>query len=268
MRQKVSSDQSHIEVKMEISTEDDKLRSLNFKGNSGGRYWWFQDRSYIPPIYSFLSPREWNVLREWYIATDEKNLAAETNVPMMSMLQGIIMGNNVSNVVQLGHFSGYSTLLIGFMLRAMHRTNSFVTIDIDESLCRFTQLWVDKAGLADYVRVEKGDSSESRLADLVLEHFGSKPRLIFVDSSHQYEHTLKELNLWFPHMQEGGLIVLHDTSTDAVSQDTTGKGGVKRALEEWMADKGNYNCININRNPSEYRDRVYLDGCGIGIIQK
>jgi predicted O-methyltransferase YrrM len=246
-----------------------KLRSLSFNGLKGARYWWFQDKSYIPPIFSFLKSEEWDVLNEWYIETDQKNLAAETNVPMMSILQGFIMGNNISSVVQLGHFSGYSTLLIGFMLRSMNRKKSFVTVDIDEYLCEFTQSWVERAELTEYVRVERGDSSESSLVDLVLDHFGERPRLIFIDSSHQYEHTLKELDIWFRCLAEGGLIILHDTSQVAVSFDTTGKGGVKRAFEEWMENNKKYSGININGSPdADYRKRAYLDGCGIGIFQK
>ena len=41
------------------------------------------------------------------------------------------------------------------------------------------------------------------------------PQLILLDSSHQYEHTLRELDLWVPRMEPGSIMLLHDTSTYA-----------------------------------------------------
>jgi predicted O-methyltransferase YrrM len=35
--------------------------------------------------------------------------------------------------------------------------------------------------------------------------------LLFIDTSHSYEHTRAELNLYAPRMRPGGLVLLHDT---------------------------------------------------------
>jgi hypothetical protein len=43
------------------------------------------------------------------------------------------MGSAITRIVQLGHHYGYSTLLIGFMLRAMGvRSTGLASIDISE----------------------------------------------------------------------------------------------------------------------------------------
>ena len=61
---------------------------------------------------------------------------------------------------------------------------------------------------------------------LYLQHFWRLPlRLAFIDSSHHYEPTLKELNLILPYLVDGGWLILHDM----FSEDTP---GVQRAVNE------------------------------------
>ena len=61
---------------------------------------------------------------------------------------------------------------------------------------------------------------------LYLQHFWRLPlRLAFIDSSHHYEPTLKELHLILPYLAEGGWLILHDM----FSEETP---GVQRAVNE------------------------------------
>ncbi|MBI5344682.1 MAG: hypothetical protein HZB83_05005 [Deltaproteobacteria bacterium] len=107
-------------------------RNLKFKGRAGeGRFAWHKFGDYVPPIYSFLTGNEWEILEKWYEDTESRKLLGECNIPFISSVQGFIMGSVINNIVQLGHFAGYSTLLIGFMMRRMKMKNSFITIDID-----------------------------------------------------------------------------------------------------------------------------------------
>lgn len=254
---------------LENRTINSNKRTLIYKDKQEGRYWWYQGKNYVPPLYSFLTDEEWNLIEEWYRETDESNRTGESNVPILSIIQGFIMGSNISHIVQLGHNSGYSTLLIGFMLRKMNSKNSFITIDIDKTACDVTQKWVDKAKLTEYVRIENGDSADSKFPILTKDFFSDGPKLIFIDSSHQYEHTLMELDLWYESLQKGGIIILHDSSDFASSYDFTGKGGVTKAYEEWVSNKQDVHYINLNK--TAYMDLskyIYLDACGLGIIQK
>lgn len=247
-------------------------RSLVFKNRAHGRYWWFKadGATYVPPVYSFLTDAEWEVMDEWYNETDEKNLAAECNVSLMCVLQGFIMGSIVKRVIQFGTSQGYSALLIGFMLRKMGLKNSFVTIDINEQANEFTNRYVEKAELTEYIKVVTADSADSGLPNYCKQHMNGEPQIIVIDSSHQYKHTLQELELWYSYLAVNGLIFLHDTSTKAIDYDSTKEGGVQRALNEW-SDKNKINYININKlteTHTKANEVTYLDGCGLGIIQK
>lgn len=94
--------------------------------------------------------------------------------------------------------------------------------------------------------------------------------MILVDSCQSYGHTLRELDLWFDQLTVGGLMVLHDVSEQAMAYDSTAKGGVRRAVNE-SAARRHVPRFLLNehvRGGTALRDIVYLDGRGLGIIQK
>ena len=111
-----------------------KSRSEGFAGRAGPRYWWFRTvgRHYVPPVFAALTDDEWSVLEAWFAATDAMRPdTGECNVPAISVLHGLVMGSGIGHVVQLGHYLGYSTLLLGFMMRRMSRRRGVFSIDID-----------------------------------------------------------------------------------------------------------------------------------------
>ena len=87
-------------------------RSRLFEENPDGRFWWHKLRTsrFVPPVYGQLEDREWKLLEEWFEETSELGAIGEINVPAMSVVQGLVMGNGLSRIVQLGHFYGYSAL--------------------------------------------------------------------------------------------------------------------------------------------------------------
>ena len=251
-------------------------RSLDYSTRKGARYWWFHDPncSYVPAVFSSLSDEEWKVIDDWYRETDSVGSPGECAVPLISMLQGLIMGNGIRTMVQCGHYMGFSTLLCGFFFRNMGAKHALLSIDIDPIATEFTQKFVNRAGLQDYVRLEVTDSADRKLPSLAREYFQqSDINLVFIDSSHCYGHTLRELDLWYPALSLGGLILLHDVSQFASTFDATNSGGVHRAVAEWQ--KSNHcSAIFLNNfapgfvTPGVSNPLAYKDPCGLGIIQK
>jgi predicted O-methyltransferase YrrM len=251
----------------------DDARSRRFASSDHNRFWWHHvaGTDYVPPLYASLTDDEWAVMEAWYKETARVESAGEINVPAMSMIHGLVMGNAINRIVQLGHYFGYSTLLMGFMLRAMGARPGLVSIDIDQTASDFTQRWITRAGLDDVVRVHTGDSAAQASLEDAMGALDGPPQLILLDSSHQYAHTLDELDLWVPHMEPFSLLLLHDTSTYASSFDTNGAGGVQKALDDWLPAHPEAAYLNLNRQvaPSDDPSQlVYKDGCGLGILQK
>jgi predicted O-methyltransferase YrrM len=251
----------------------DKSRSLNFRSEEHNRYWWHKNQNidYIPPIYSFLEDNEWEIIKHWFEDTGRRfTSTGEAGVPLLSLLLGLIMGNGLKRIVQCGHYVGYSSLLIGFMLRRMHAKHGLLSIDIDAEVTTYTQSWLDRAGLTEYVTLRIADSADSRGPPVAQEQFGGKaPQLVFIDSSHQYQHSLEELDLWYPALCKGGIMCLHDTSKYASTFDSSGKGGVFRAVSEWCLVQGIPNLsLNSWVDGGEPGDFPYTDGCGLTMFQK
>ena len=254
--------------------QDLQTRSRRFAQDPHPRFWWHRlhGTDYVPPIYHVLSDDEWEIMEGWYAATLERESIGEINVPAMSLIQGFIAGNGLTRIVQLGHYYGYSALLIGFWLRLMNQGGKIVSIDIDPEATGFTDEWVQRAGLVDFVELRLCDSAGPQaIPESTAAFDGRMPQLIVLDSSHQYEHTVRELDLWVAQMEQHSLMLLHDTSTYARAWDTGGLGGVQKALDDWLPGRDDVEVLNLNRRIGEHGtsdDLVYQDGCGLGILQK
>lgn len=262
----------HIQHQIKKTQVPSAVRAAFFETRKANRYWWYNHSGakYLPPALALLTEEEWSIMKQWYDDT-EKEFASpgELSIPGISLLTSLIAGNNLSAVVQCGHYVGYSTLLLGFLLRYMQNQHSLYSIDIDSLATSYTQKWLDLADLNNYVNLSVADSAAPDQPEKALSYFGQKPQLLFIDSSHQYAHTLRELDLWFPHLASGAFIVLHDVSQFATSFDASGEGGVYRAILEWC-DRNHTKPLLMNNSvrttpPSEL---IYRDGCGLGIFQK
>ncbi len=249
------------------------MRSLAFKQRSHNRYWWYQldDAHYVPSIYSALPEAEWLLMSDWFDDTQRKFPSpGELSVPGMSFLQGLISGSGIKSIVQCGHYVGYSTLMIGFLLRGMGCKSALFSIDIDPVVTEYTQSWVDKAKLADQVKLVVDSSCNPNLPLQARSYFGRSPQMIFIDSSHQYSHTLRELDLWYEALAAGGFLIMHDVSRFAQQFDATKEGGVLLAVSEWSTKRGltPFLMNSFVDGSQRLNDLVYKDGCGMGVIQK
>jgi len=71
--------------------------------------------------------------------------------------------------------------------------------------------------------------------------------VLFIDTSHVYQHTLEELRLWMPYLSAKSKLILHDTNMKWIyrrADRSMGRGwdndrGVIRALEETLGVKFN-----------------------------
>ena len=250
----------------------DELRSRAWTTADGPRYWWHRlhGMDYVPPLYSDLSTDEWSIVRAWYEETDRDGHIGEAAVPLLSFLHGVVLGNGVSRIVQLGTHAGYSSLLLGFMLRRMGAQHLLFTLDIDPRMCEIARHWIARASLQQHVNVAEGDSLDAGSEKSARDYLGGAPELIILDSSHEYAATLHELDLWYPSLAPGGLLMLHDVSRFAESFDVTGAGGVRRAFDEWRAAHRDAETFLLNGEARSMAGQrpLYKDACGLGLIQK
>lgn len=254
---------------MDHQQADALCRSRAFEQRSLDRYWWHQrpGNQYVPAAYSFLDDAEWQILAEWFRDTDGRQLASEMSVPMISILQGFVMGSGIRRIVQLGHYAGYSALMLGFMLRHMGCTHGLFSVDIDAKITSYTRQWIERAGLSEQVQLVVSTSEAPQLPEEARQYLGGGIQLIVLDTSHSYAQTVRELDLWCCALEPRGLIFLHDSSLFAQQFDGSFAGGVHRALREGAESRGMV-LLNLNGDVTGGEPTTYADICGLGILYK
>ncbi len=138
-------------------------------------------------------------------------------------------------IVELGVRGGTSTFV--FERAAALNDAYIISVDID-----------DCSSISSYPRWHfyRGDDVDFALHfDEFCKSRNIAPRvdLLFIDTSHYYEHTLRELQAWVPLLSPNAKIMLHDTNLRLIGPRKDGcfavsysnKRGVIRAVEEYFA---------------------------------
>jgi len=219
-----------------------------------------------PFFYGLLNPNQKHHLKEWFLETLEKKMIGETSISAISLLSGLIFGNNIRRVVQCGHYAGYSLLVLGMLMENSKSSGRIVSFDIDQVVTRFTRQWINRTQLEKTVSTFVVDSADPFCYEIALDELGGPPELIFIDSSHQYRHTLEELDLWSSVVAPGGFIFLHDASDSASEYDMNGLGGVRAALEEWLPKHQEIRTIICDSDHENITRPVYQDPCGFALL--
>ena len=241
------------------------------KERSDRRFWWWRMESadHEPLPAHLFGEGYQDIMDAWYKDTNEKEYIGECAPPMVSFLLGFIGGNAIKRIVELGHYAGYSTLHYGYALKGI--TNGrLATIDISSRMSEYTALWIRRAELCDHVKVINEDSVSPEAVRASIEFIGGEPEVVIIDSSHKFDGTLKELDVWMPVLKMNGFIFLHDASNAARSYDPE-RGAVAGAIETWCS-RHNQPYFVLNGGDvtpaKSHNVLVYRDGRGLGIIQK
>lgn len=133
-----------------------------------------------------------------------------------------------THVIELGTRTGVSTIA---WLYAMERTGGHLTsVDIDPR--------PDIGDFGHWTFHQANDLDPKLLAQL------SVADIAFIDTSHTYEHTLAELNIYQHLVRSGGVFLLHDTElAHPPDAPVYPAYPVRKAVEDFVAAEG-YRWIN------------------------
>lgn len=143
-------------------------------------------------------------------------------------------------VVELGTRTGVSTVA---WLYALERTGGrLLSVDLDA-----------RPPIGDWPHwtFHQGDDLDPDVLALVADGTAD---IVFIDTSHHYEQTQRELVAWSPKVRPGGVIVLHDTELPVPEGYTPPPlYPVRTAVAEFVAERG-------------WEYHAYPDCWGLGII--
>jgi O-methyltransferase len=169
-----------------------------------------QQTDFSPELLAYVrdtSLRDDEVLRDLRRATAELPMgeAMQVMAEEGQFLAMLVSLTGASTVVEVGTFTGYSTLC---MATALPPSGRLVTCDITERWLPIAVPHWRRAGVAERIEIRTGDARET-LAALLSDAGPDSVDLVFIDADkanyrHYYEHALELV-------RPGGLIVLDNT---------------------------------------------------------
>ena len=133
-------------------------------------------------------------------------------------------------VLELGSRRANSTL--AFLSAALMVKGSVVSVDLDPvaDFSEGMRRWRD----CPWWTFIQGDDMDPA----VQSQLPARCDVLFIDTSHEYEHTLAELRTYMPRVVPGGVALFHDTAALGVWDKGSTVPSVARALDAWCEETG------------------------------
>ena len=155
----------------------------------------------------------------------------------LPLLYGTAKSYPKVRVLELGTRRGNSTL--AFLAAAAAVDGHVTSVDLDRVTdARDGMLPWRKAPWWTFVHGDDMDSAVQAALPVETD-------VLFVDTSHEYEHTLGELRAYMPRVVPGGTALFHDTNIFVNQSEVP---PVAQALDDWCAETG----LTWENIPGEY----------------
>jgi predicted O-methyltransferase YrrM len=177
---------------------------------------------------------------------------------------------NPKLIVELGTRGGDSTRTL--LAAASINRATVLSIDIDD--CK--DIDVPHPDLWNFVRSDDIAFGASDFCNWCVSHsIDPVIDVIFIDTSHEYEHTKNEIDVWSKYLSPDGVMMFHDTNMKVVYGRTDGsisygwdnKRGVIRAIEEFVGrqyDENSFFC-----DLTDKYSLIHFPNCnGLTVVKK
>ncbi|MEE9910728.1 MAG: class I SAM-dependent methyltransferase [Deltaproteobacteria bacterium] len=151
-------------------------------------------------------------------------------------------------IVELGVREGESTFVFERVAKLCGST--LISVDIDD--CR--KVFSDRKSF--FVKTDDIAFAKEFETWCKERHIRPQIDVLFIDTSHLYDHTCQEISCWFPFLSRGSKVIFHDTNITDVYYRKDGskcdgwdnERGVIRAIEE-----------HLHQSYDEHQDFVRID---------
>ena len=148
----------------------------------------------------------------------------------LTFLYFIVKEMNLKNVLELGVYRGYSTRAL---LQAVVEIDGKMT-SVDVLYLPKIQSWVKNKGFGMYWTFIQNN-------DLLI-NWKEKIDLLFIDTSHELQHTKNELLKFVPFVKHGGYIIMHDFNHPKHLK------AINQASDEYFTGKEGYEFYRFYHN--------------------
>ena len=155
----------------------------------------------------------------------------------MTVLASLLVSSGARRVLQFGTFLGGSAVVIGDIINAANVGAQLVSVDPNKQYNATAKRYTDMAGLSKVCEYWDG---EDTAPEIVARATGQVWDFIYLDTTHQYAQTARELEVIASLALPQTVVAMHDASRHAQSLDLEQAGGVKRALAEFLDKNKNW----------------------------
>ena len=149
-------------------------------------------------------------------------------------------------IVEIGSWKGKSTVALGLGAASVHHEKVYA---IDPHRVLPEEGYLEDTE-AEFLANIKKAGVDGRVIPLIMtseqaaQGWNKRIRVLWIDGDHRYEATKLDLDLWEPHLVEGGILAMHDTIR---------KKGPKQVLWESVFRSGRFQEIAIVDNITAMR---------------
>lgn len=194
------------------------------------------------------------------------NFPASISPEQGELLKSVVCNVNPNNVVEIGCFTGISTLWIASGLEQIGSRATIHSIDLFNEIfpwipirygCllnpyEFAQECVASAQLSHRIKFYKMNSVEA--GQRVHEITNEPIDFLFIDGDHTKQGCSTDWMLFSPHVSVGGYIVLHD-----IYPEHCGWDGPRYVIDEYIKGNPHFELIEIKTSPHNF---------GMAIVRK
>ena len=178
--------------------------------------------------------------------------------------------NDINLIVELGVCSGQSTKVFDYINRI--KQSNLISIDIEE--CNYENVHNGR-----FIKCDDIEFADEFINYCNTNNLQSKIDVLFIDTSHYYEHTKQEIEKWFPFLNDDAFIIFHDTNMPGVYkkdnsyyQTWDNQRGVIKAIQEYFDlyffEERPFHAYNLYKDNSFWNIEHYPESNGITYITK
>lgn len=181
-----------------------------------------------------------------------------SDVGMRNLLFTHALNMRPQTILEIGTHIGAAAVVIAQALK-LNGFGKLFTIEPGSAYRATAAKHIATAGLTDWIEQISGLSTDAAVRRQL--QAVAPFEIIFVDANHDYAAVKREVAFYWGLLANNGLMLFHDTGTHAVTFDSTGAGGVRRALEETSGEVKNFELVR-------YEWPLWLNPCGAAIAWK
>jgi len=184
--------------------------------------------------------------------------AGHSDIGTLNTLHTFIVNLRPRRVLEVGTHIGTGAVVIGSALR-LNGYGKLLTLEPHAYYQAFAAENVKAADLTSYVEIIPHFSYDPECQARLRQE--APFEIIYIDAMHYYDDALFDITLCAELLAPNGMMFLHDTGVYSPEMDQTGKGGVRRALNDFSKKHPEYKVTFL-----EYP--LWLNPCGLGIVCK